>query len=259
MRARELIQEAGITPDKSRDQYFLVDDDVLDRIAGYAPIGDRVLEIGAGVGNLTERLIEKYEDVVVVEIDPSLADFVENRFQDITVVRGDFLENPVPEFDVCVSNLPYSASSPILFRLVPLGKPLVLTLQKEFAERLVAGVGEDDYGRLSVTAGYFADANYLETVSRTAFEPQPEVDSAVVELTPTEQRVEDEELFMDLLRGVFTQRRKTLRNALRNTEHITGLDPGLVEERLTDDLLSKRPEEVSPDEYAKIVGRVCNE
>ncbi|MDY7083117.1 MAG: 16S ribosomal RNA methyltransferase A, partial [Halobacteria archaeon] len=158
--------------------------------------------------------------------------------------------------------LPYSASSPILFRLLPLEKPMVLTLQKEFAERMVAEVGEDDYGRLSVSAQHYADAEIMETVPRNAFEPSPEVQSAVVRLNPAEPEyeMEDEEFFLGFLRGVFTQRRKTLRNAIRNTTHITGIQDGdEAVERVPDKFLSKRAGKISPAEFAEIAEIVKDE
>jgi len=153
-----------------------------------------------------------------------------------------------------VSNLPYSASSPLLFRLLTHGKPLVVTVQKEFADRAVASPGEDDYGRLSVTAGRYADAEILETVPPSAFEPQPEVESAVVRFEPRDE-VRGDTFFDDVVRAAFTQRRKTLRNALRNTTHITGID----EERVYDvpeKLLSKRPGKMTPEEFERAADAV---
>ncbi len=268
MKAKDLVRKAGIRPDSSRDQHFLVDDDLLDRIVGYADSvsnpDDHCLEIGGGAGVLTSRLAERYEKVTAVELDPDLADFLRHEFNsveaEVEVIEGDVLEVDLPEFDVCVSNLPYSASSPILFRLLPLGKPLVVTVQREFAERVVAQAGEDDYSRLSVTARHYAQPVIEETVAPSSFDPQPEVESAVLRLEPRDPDYDlevDDDVFLDFLRGVFTQRRKTLRNCIRNTTHITGIeDPEEAVSCLSDDTLRKRPGKITPEEYAEIVNTV---
>lgn len=255
MDTRELIRRAGVQPTGDADQHFLVDEDLLDRIAGYAPPGGTALEIGGGVGNLTTRLMERYDDVIVVERDPRLAGFLDTEFPSATVVKADVLELDLPDFDVVASNLPYSASSPILFKLLPHRKPTVLTLQREFAERMAADAGSGSYGRLSVGAQHYASVELLEKVPPDAFLPPPEVESAVARLTPHDPGydVENKELFMDVVRAAFTQRRKTLRNALRNTTHITGIDEDAVED-LPDHLLDRRPGKISPGEYAEIAG-----
>jgi len=249
---RELMRRAGVRPDGSTDQHFLVDDRVLDRVVGYAPQtdGGHVLEIGGGVGNLTARLAERYDSVTVVEVDHELARFLDDEFggESVEVVHGDATEADLPDFDVSVSNLPYSASSPILFRLLPHGAPLVVTVQKEFAERAVAEPGGDDYGRLSVTTRRYADAEILETVPPSAFSPPPEVESAVLRFEPHEVRGDG--FFDDIVRAVFTQRRKTLRNALRNTTHMTEIDEEDVY-NVPEELLSKRPGKMTPEGFER--------
>ncbi|MDY6764157.1 MAG: 16S rRNA (adenine(1518)-N(6)/adenine(1519)-N(6))-dimethyltransferase RsmA, partial [Halobacteria archaeon] len=218
-----------------------------------------VLEIGGGVGNLTSRLVERFAKVTVIEKDPELAGFLRSEFPGAKVIEGDALEVKYPDFDICVSNLPYSVSSPLIYRLVLYRNECVLMVQREFAERMVAEPGTNDYGRMSVTSRYHADVEILEEVPRTAFEPQPEVESAVVRLTPRKPhyRVEDEEFFMDFLRGVFTQRRKTLRNAIRNTTHITGIEnPEEALKRIPEKYLRKRPGKISPGEFAEIVNEI---
>ncbi len=252
MNAADLVERSPVTPTGDADQHFLVDDRVLDRILDYSPDDvEHVLEIGGGAGALTSRLLERYS-VTVVELDRDLARFLETEFPQAEVVQGDATEVELPEFDACVSNLPYSASSPLLFRLLPRRRPLVLTLQKEFAERAAAEVGDDDYGRLPVAAGNYADVEVLETVPPSAFQPHPDVESAVARFTPTGgYDVDDEELYMDVVRAAFTQRRKTLRNALRNTVHITGVDEDSVDD-LPESLLKKRPGKLSPKEYVEV-------
>jgi 16S rRNA (adenine1518-N6/adenine1519-N6)-dimethyltransferase len=127
--------------------------------------------------------------------------------------------------------------------------------QAEFADRMAAAAGEDAYGRLSVTAGHYADVELVERVPATAFDPPPRVESALVRCTPREPAytVPDEGFFLDLVTACFTQRRKTMRNAVRNTAHISGLaDPDAVVDAADEALMSKRAGRVSPAEFAEL-------
>ncbi|GAB7092940.1 16S ribosomal RNA methyltransferase A [Halolamina litorea] len=249
------------------DQHFLVDDRVLDRIPDYLPEGtDRshLLEIGGGTGALTDRLLDAVPadgEVTVVERDPDLVTFLRREFADeieageLTVIAGDALAVDLPEFTASVSNLPYGASSEIAFDLLPRERPLVLMFQKEFAERMVAAPGEDDYGRLSVSAQHYAEVELVEHVPAEAFDPQPRVESAVVRCTPREPEyeVDDVAFFLRFVKALFTQRRKTMRNAVRNTGHISGLeDPDAVVDAADESLMSKRAGTVSPAEFAEL-------
>jgi 16S rRNA (adenine1518-N6/adenine1519-N6)-dimethyltransferase len=259
-----LRRHAGVAGDPDRDQHFLVDDRVLDRLPGYLPDDadtSHLLEVGGGTGALTDRLLPVADRVTVVERDPTLAAFLREEFADavaagrLDVVEGDVLEVDLPAFTASISNLPYGASSETAFRLLPRGVPLVLTFQREFAERMAAEPGSDDYGRLSVTAGHYADVEVVEPVPSGAFDPAPAVESAVVRATPRdpEYEVPDEEFFLDFVTAVFTQRRKTMRNAIRNTAHISGLgDPDAVVEAANEELMGRRAGNVTPAEFAAL-------
>lgn len=259
----ELLARAGIKGDPRSDQHFLIDDRVLDRIPEYAIEFDTstILEIGAGTGALTARLLEVGDTVVAVERDRRLVSFLSNEFNHqiaenrLVVVEGDAREVDLPDYSVSISNLPYGAASVILFRLLPRRAPLVVMVQKEFGERMVAPPGSDQYGRLSVTVRHYGTPEIVECVPRTAFSPKPAVDSAIVKVTPQPPRydVPDEELFFSVVRALFTQRRKTTRNALRNTTHISGIeDSTAVIERLDEVTLSARPGELGSAEFAEI-------
>jgi len=277
-----LLARAGVSGDPNRDQHFLVDDRVLDRLPDHlgpaeddadsggngdaAPRVDvdaieHVLEIGAGTGALTDRLLARFERVTAIERDPTLAAFLREEFADaieagrLDVIEGDALTVAYPEFDACISNLPYGASSEFLFRLLPTGKPLGLTLQLEFAERLAADPDTPEYGRLTVSAGHYADVDLVEPVPPEAFSPPPAVESGIVRAIPREPEYEvaDDEFFLGFVKAVFTQRRKTMRNAIRNTAHISGLDdPDAVVAAADEELLSARPGKLPPSAFAEL-------
>ncbi|QIB74881.1 16S ribosomal RNA methyltransferase A [Halogeometricum borinquense] len=259
-----LIRRAGLRGDPDQDQHFLVDDRVLDRIPSYLPEDtdtSHVLEVGGGTGALTDRLLRVADRVTVIERDTRLAGFLREEFADaieadrLTILEGDALEIDLPEFTACVSNLPYGISSEITFRLLPRGVPLVLMFQKEFGERMAAETGTDEYGRLSVSAQHYGDVEVVETVPKEAFDPAPAVESVVVRVTPRapDYEVDDEAFFLDFVKALFTQRRKTIRNGIRNTAHISGLeDPEAVVEAADEDVLRKRAGNMSPEAFAAL-------
>ncbi len=249
--------------DADRDQHFLIDDRVLDRIPGYAEDFDlrHVLEIGPGAGALTDRLLQVAEHVTAIERDSTLVAFLAHEFANeietgqLTITEGDALLVPFPDYSVCISNLPYGISTEVTFRLLRRHKPAILMFQAEVAERLVADPGTPEYGRLSVGAQHYADVEILEPVPPEAFDPQPAVDSAIVSLMPREPdyEVPDDEAFLGLVKAMFTQRRKTVRNAIRNTVHISGMqNPEAVIEALPDEIPAKRPDALEPAEFAEI-------
>ncbi|ARS90666.1 16S ribosomal RNA methyltransferase A [Natrarchaeobaculum aegyptiacum] len=278
-----LIARAGVRGDPDRDQHFLVDDRVLDRlptyleseaprasddVSGESPRAEELdadtthlLEIGGGTGALTDRLLAVADEVTVIERDPTLAAFLEREFSAeidagrLTVIEGDALEVELPDFTASVSNLPYGVSSEIAFRLFPEGKPLVLMFQQEFAERMVAEPGTGEYGRLSVSSQHYADVELVESIPKEAFSPPPAVQSAVIRAVPRDPdyEVDDEALFLRFVKALFTQRRKTIRNAIRNTAHISGLEtPDAVVEAADEELLSARAGALSPADFAAL-------
>ncbi|QCS42202.1 16S ribosomal RNA methyltransferase A [Natrinema versiforme] len=260
-----LIARAGVRGDPDRDQHFLVDDRVLDRLPTYLTETDadtsHILEIGGGTGALTDRLLAVGDEVTVVERDRELAAFLREEFADeidageLTVVQGDALKVELPDFTASVSNLPYGVSSEIAFRLFPEKKPLVLMFQQEFAERMVAEPNTSEYGRLSVSSQHYADVELVESIPKEAFSPPPAVQSAVVRAIPREPdyEVDNEDFFLRFVKALFTQRRKTIRNGIRNTAHISGLaEPEAVVDAADEDVLRKRAGAMAPSEFAAL-------
>lgn len=211
-----------IRPRKKLGQNFLIDEGVLEKIVSYASLesDDVVLEIGAGLGFLTERLAKEAGQVIAVEIDPKLIGILVRRlrkYENVTILRGDIMEIEVPEFNKVVSIPPYSISSPLIFWLLQRDfECAVLTFQEEFARRLAATPGTKDYGRLTVTVYYHAEVELLDFIPKESFWPTPEVNSMIIRLKPREPpfHVEDEEKFFSFIRAIFTQRNKKLRNAV---------------------------------------------
>ncbi|MCK4320608.1 ribosomal RNA small subunit methyltransferase A [Candidatus Bathyarchaeota archaeon] len=199
-----------------------MDRTLLQRMISYASINkeDIVLEVGAGLGFLTELLSQECKRVVTVEVDSKLVKILKGQLhglQNVDLIEGDILSVNVPPFNKMVSTPPYSISSPILFWLLERAFDCaVLTFQKEFAERLVGRVGSKDYGRLTVSTYYRAEVELLDHISRDMFYPPPDVDSSVVRLKPRKPpfRVRNEKIFFELVRTLFTQRNKKVRNAI---------------------------------------------
>ncbi|MDY5872172.1 MAG: 16S rRNA (adenine(1518)-N(6)/adenine(1519)-N(6))-dimethyltransferase RsmA [Candidatus Methanomethylophilaceae archaeon] len=249
-----LIAETGVVPRKSRGQNFLTDDRVAQRHVGYADIskGDRVLEVGPGLGILTSKLVELSDHVTCIELDEALQDYIGDTYGDrLTLIRGDAMKVDFPPFDKFVSNLPYSISTPVIFKLLECDfKKAVVMVQKEFAERMVAPVGTVDYSRLTVNLYYRADCRMMEPVPASRFKPKPKVDSALVEIVPREApfKVLDESTFFKVTEVTFNHRRKKIGTALRNA----GLIPKGAEVPHMDD----RVETLSPEEIGKVADAV---
>jgi 16S rRNA (adenine1518-N6/adenine1519-N6)-dimethyltransferase len=237
------------------DQHFLIDEQVLERIIEYGKLtnADTVLEIGAGYGNLTAKLAKKAGKVIAIEVDPELALSIK-RVKNVEVIMGDALKEDFPHFNKVISNLPYSISSPVTFKLLQHGFELgILMYQHEFAKRLVASPGIKDYGRLSIAVRYHARVDILEVVSRHAFSTPPEVDSAIVRVVPRPPpyEVKDVDFFRRFITAAFSQRRKKLRNAILNNAAMLGINESALE-KLPQDIIEQRAEMLSPEELARL-------
>lgn len=247
-----------------KDQHFLIDERVINRIIEYGRLNklDTVLEIGAGYGNLTQKLAMHAKKVIAVEADPELAASL-GRLKNVDVMIGDALKIEFPPFNKAISNLPYSISSPVTFRLLQYKFELgILMYQYEFAKRMVALAGSKDYGRLSIAVQYYADAEILEVVPQSAFSAPPKVRSAIVKLVPRPSlyKVRDEDFFMKFISAAFSQRRKKLRNAIINNAALLGIrDAAGAIKKLPAEVIERRPETIPPQELAKLADILADE
>lgn len=212
----------SLPTNKKHGQHLLKNPGIIDKIVTASDIkpSDTVFEIGPGTGNLTMRLLEAAKRVIAHEIDPRMAAEVKKRAaaagrHNLVVEETDVLRGKWPVFDVCTANLPYQISSPFTFRLLahrPLFRCAVLMFQKEFAERLIAKVGDKQYGRLAVNCSLFVKVTAVCKVSRGSFTPPPEVDSMVVKIVPRDPPIEvDFREWDGLMRICFGRKNKTLR------------------------------------------------
>ena len=251
-----LIAKTGIIPKKSKGQNFLIDERVAQRHVGFATIEphDRVLEIGPGLGILTKFLVESSDNVTCIELDDILAKYIEEQYGTrINLIKGDAMKIDFPPFDKFVSNLPYSISTPVIFKLLecPFKKAIVM-VQKEFAERMVSDVGSIDYSRLTVNMFYKADCKILEQVPSSRFKPRPKVDSALVEIVPRPApfTVIDEKTFFKVTEVTFNHRRKKIGTSLKAA--------GIIKSDSNLPFLDERIETLTPAEIGQLANAVFN-
>ena len=218
-----LLRKHRILPNKLLGQNFMVEPSVFQSLSDYASVNrnDVVLDVGAGFGFLTRFLSNKCSRVVAVEKDSQIAEVLRERLSglsNVTIIEGDVLKVPIPSFSKVVSVPPYQISSRLLVWLFDRGfECAVLVFQKEFADRLVAPVGTEDYGWLTVFTYYHAEVELLDAVPRWMFFPEPEVDSMIVRLRPQEAspfELKDAALFRQMLRSLFAKRNKKVSNAI---------------------------------------------
>lgn len=237
----EILKKYDFMFQKRFGQNFLIDTHVLEKIIKSAEItkDDLVLEIGPGIGTMTQYLCENAREVVAVEIDKNLIPILENdtlaEYDNVTVINEDILKLDLNKLVEernggnrikVVANLPYYITTPIIMGLfeshVPL-KNITVMVQKEVADRMQAGPGSKDYGALSLAVQYYATPYIAANVPQNCFMPRPNVGSAVIRLTLHEEppvKVKDESFMFALIRASFNQRRKTLVNGLTNASEL---------------------------------------
>ena len=269
-----ILQKYNFMFQKRFGQNFLIDTRVLDKIISASGItkDDMILEVGPGIGTMTQYLCESARKVVAVEIDKNLIPILENdtlkEYDNVRVINEDILkldinklveeENDGKPIKV-VANLPYYITTPIIMGLfeshVPI-ESITIMVQKEVADRMQVGPGTKDYGALSLAVQYYAKPEIIANVPPNCFMPRPNVGSAVIKLTRHEHvpvEVKDEKLMFKLIRAAFNQRRKTLQNSINNSPELS-LSKDQVVEALDKMGLSQtiRGEALSLEKFAEL-------
>lgn len=267
-----VLQKYNLTAQKRYGQNFLVDSNVLNKIVESAGITkeDTVLEIGPGIGSLTQYLCESAKNVICVEIDTKMIPVLEDtlsEYENVRVINEDILkvdidslikESGADKIKV-VANLPYYITTPIIMGLLEKEAnidSITVMIQKEVALRMQEGPGSKDYGALSLAVAFYSDANIKMTVSPNCFIPRPNVDSAVIRLDVLDEpkvSVKDKDRMFRIIKGAFEQRRKTLTNALSHSSAFK-TDKNNIEKALLE--MGKSPsirgEELALEEFAHL-------
>lgn len=267
-KTKELLNRYGLYAKKGFGQNFLVDSAVLEKIveAGDVSKEDTVIEIGPGLGNLTEYLLEKAGKVIAFEIDTDMVEILKERFghqENFELVNKDIMEVDLKEYVKnsvkVIANLPYYITTPILFKLLEYKESItdiVIMVQREVAERILATPKGKEYGVLTVNTGYVSDAELVTIVPNTSFIPAPNVTSAVVKLKinlDKSKELKDEEMFKKLVKAAFSARRKKVINSVMNANVFN-----VTKEKLTEYIVSlgfsenARAEEISIEKYIEL-------
>lgn len=235
-RTAEVLNKFGISAQKRYGQNFLIDSNILEKIVKSAEItkDDTVLEIGPGIGTLTQHIANAAGKVICVEIDTKMIPVLEytlSEFDNVTVINQDILKANIKgilaehgaQSAKVVANLPYYITTPIIMELLEKDIPIesiTVMIQKEVAERMQVGPGSKDYGALSLAVAFYSNAEVKMTVSPNCFIPRPNVDSAVIRLDKLKEprvSVNNKSEMFRIIKGAFEQRRKTLTNALSHS------------------------------------------
>lgn len=262
-----LLNQYGLSPKKALGQNFLADGNTIRRIVDAVDIvpGDIVIEVGPGLGSLTQGLVEAGARVIAIEKDRGLVGFLRDFFRgqpNVEIVEADVLNVNLKDVlptgvTSCkvAANLPYYVTSPIMMHVLESDLPverLVLMMQKEVAERLVARPGTKEYGVLTVATSYWAETERVATVPPTVFIPVPKVSSEIVLLKPRTDKIDigDEITFFNVVKSAFGQRRKTLRNALKTTGFsLDVIDDALALTRIDG---RRRGETLTTEEFSRL-------
>ncbi|VGO20208.1 16S rRNA (adenine(1518)-N(6)/adenine(1519)-N(6))-dimethyltransferase RsmA [Pontiella sulfatireligans] len=258
---RALLETLGHRPNKGLGQNYLIDANILDIIANTADIqpDENVLEIGPGLGALTERIIPKAKSVTCIEKDPTMVKYLKSRFSDFTLIESDALDVDLDALFAggiakVAANLPYSVASRLMVDISECGhRPelMSLTIQKEVADRLCAPAGDKHYGLLSVLTGVFYVNKLVKKISPTCFLPPPKVWSAVVRMERRDVPIvgnDEYPMFKQLVKSCFTQRRKQIGTILKKR----GISP--VDDILFDAGIdhAERPERIEIERWAEL-------
>ena len=261
---KQLLQTHHISPNKLLGQNFMVEPSLYPKMCTYATLnaGDVVLDAGAGFGWLTRFLAGKCKKVVAVEKDPHVAMVLREHVRDlgnVSVLEGDVLKEALPQFNKVIAIPPYYLSSHLVLWLIEKKVDCaVMIFQKEFVDRLVAPVGSEEYGWLTVVAGQGAEIQVLDEVPKDMFYPQPEVDSVIVSIKPWSTKpfqVKDSVFFVQMTKWLFTQRNKKLGKAiapfLKSSFKLSKQDAEKL--ALSLPFRDRRARELSPKDFGAVV------
>ncbi len=212
---------------KKLGQHFLVDKNTVRNLVDFAEIreNETVLEIGPGYGSITGEILKKTKKVTAVEKDIELVKILKKKFPSVNLIEGDALKVDFPEFDKCISNIPFSISPKITIKLGESKKPGFIIYQKEFAQRLVAEPGDKDYSRISIATQFYFMPILLKHVSKNCFYPKPKVDSAIVKLIPKKVRLNvDKTLFFRTVKALFTHKNQKVWKSFVHSRNDFGLE-----------------------------------
>ena len=279
-KTRSIMSKFDIRANKRYGQNFLIDDNVLENIVNASNVTeeDLVIEIGPGLGNLTEYLLDRAKYVLLVEIDPKMIEVLNHRFNDrknFTLINNDILQVNIDEMVEkikeekglefrkvkVVANLPYYITTPIIFKLLEdenIISDITVMVQKEVAERMVAAPKSKEFGILTLMVKYFSEANIEIIVPNSSFIPEPGVTSAVISLEKRRNYdVKNEKVFFELIHKAFAQRRKKMTNSLVATK-FNNIIKEEIEELFTRCNLSTntRAEELEIEDFINIVNNI---
>ena len=267
-RTKFLLRRYRIFPKKRLGQNFMMEPSIFECMADYASLSrnDVVLDIGAGLGFLTSFLADKSKCVLAVESDSRLVSVLHEELRDLSnvkLIEGNILKVQIPQFNKVVSAPPYYISSSLLPWLFNKNfECAVLIFQEEFADRLVASVGTEGYGWLTVVVYCHLEVELLDKVPKSMFYPQPEVDSIIVRLKPKKSPpflLKDKALFKQLVQALFTQRNRKVRNAVLpflKSKHVTTAENAV---KLADSLPfhDKRVRELAPEDFGALANALA--
>ncbi|HEX7415665.1 MAG TPA: 16S rRNA (adenine(1518)-N(6)/adenine(1519)-N(6))-dimethyltransferase RsmA [Smithellaceae bacterium] len=274
---KEIIHQYGIKPHKRLGQSFLLDGNVIKKIATVADISseDIVIEIGAGIGVLTEEITQIARKVIAVEIDTQLVEILKDKlggYSNVEIHSGDILKydfNSIAQRYKTkvrvVGNVPYNISSPLLFHLLSSRSVIngfILMLKREVVQRLVSLPNNKSYGVPSVILQMFASVEKIFDVPSTCFYPRPKVESAVIKgvfLDKPLMELADEAFFTQLVKASFAQRRKMLMNNLKNAKLLDGIPEAKLKDALSSTGIDgkRRGETLSIEEFGKLSNLLC--
>ena len=241
-------------PKKRWGQNFLIDSNIIDKIISSIDVSsnDRILEIGPGKGAITTPLAKKAENITAIEIDSKLCDILEKQnISNLKILNNDFLKLDLDKLNsnVIVGNLPYYITTPILFKIFKSKlnwEKIFFLMQKEVAERIIGSPSTKSYGRLTIMSQIFSNPKILFNISPNVFRPIPKVESTFVQFTKSiNYEINNYQRFEDIIRKIFNQRRKKLKNCINEDMKLNLLDRS--------DLLNKRPGDVTIKEYVELI------